>query len=185
LRKTSLFTTFLNDDRIAFDMRREKQLHPHPYYSISTVMLSLRVSASSGVPVYLQIEQQIKQCVASGVLEAGDALPSTRRLAGDLRVNPNTVARAFQNLERDGIIRTVPGGGTYVAETFGVGMGLLKAEKIRRLRPLATQFVVEAFQLRLGADEMHRLLDAVLQELGKTQRGGKSGSRSEVEGKDQ
>jgi GntR family transcriptional regulator len=147
-------------------------------------MISLRIFASSGVPVYLQIEQQIKQCVASGLLLAGDALPSTRRLAGDLRVNPNTVARAFQNLERDGIIRTVPGGGTYVAEDSGGGTGLLKAEKMRRLRPLATQLAVEAFQQRLGADEVHKLLDAAVQELGRGVRG-KGGSRSDGEGKDQ
>ena len=148
-------------------------------------MISLHISANSGVPVYLQIEQQVKQCVASGLLETGDALPSTRRLAADLRVNPNTVARAFQNLERDGIIRTVPGGGTYVAEVASIGAGLLKAEKIRRLKPLATQFVVEAFQLRVGEDEMHRLLDAVLLELDKGRRRSKSSEQSEIEEEDQ
>src|ERR1700677_1205579 len=105
-------------------------------------MLSLRISASSGVPVYLQIEQQIKQSIASELLCPGDALPSTRRAAADLRINPNTVARAFQNLEREGIIRTVPGGGTFVASEAGLTAGLLKAEKLRRLRPLAQQFAV-------------------------------------------
>src|SRR3984885_12359769 len=99
-------------------------------------MLSLRISASSGVPVYLQLEQQIKQAIASGVLRAGDPLSSTRRTAADLRINPNTVARAFQNLEREGVIRTVPGGGTFVASLTALGPGLLKAEKLRRLRPL-------------------------------------------------
>ena len=133
-------------------------------------MLSLRISASSGVPVYLQLEQQIKQAIASGVLRAGDLLPSTRRAAADLRINPNTVARAFQNLEREGVIRTVPGGGTFVASLDALGSGLLKAEKLRRLRPLATQLAVEASQLRLAPADLHKLLDSALQELEKSRR---------------
>ncbi|MBB5063916.1 GntR family transcriptional regulator [Granulicella mallensis] len=128
-------------------------------------MLSLRISASSGVPVYLQLEQQIKQAIASGVLHAGDPLPSTRRTAADLRINPNTVARAFQNLEREGVIRTVPGGGTFVASLTALGPGLLKAEKLRRLRPLVAQLAVEASQLRFSSADLHKLLDFELQEL--------------------
>jgi GntR family transcriptional regulator len=95
---------------------------------------------SSGVPVYLQLEGQVKQAVAAGALRAGDALPSTRKLAAELRINPNTVARAYQNLEREGITRSVPGGGTFVAD--GVS-GLLKSEKVKRLRPHAVQLAVE------------------------------------------
>ncbi len=133
-------------------------------------MLALHISASSGVPVYLQIEQQLQQSIASGLLRPGELLPSTRRTAAELRINPNTVARAFQNLEREGILRTVPGGGTYIAEGAQSGMGLLKTEKIRRLRPLATQFAVEASQLRLSAEDLHKLLDSVLLDLEKPHR---------------
>jgi GntR family transcriptional regulator len=142
-------------------------------------MLSLRISTSSGVPVYLQIEQQIKQSIASGLLCSGYPLPSTRRAAADLRINPNTVARAFQNLEREGIIRTVPGGGTYVANFTPFGPGLLKAEKIRRLRPLVTQLAVEASQLRFSAEDLYKLLDSVLLELKKARRVRKSTSSQE------
>ena len=138
-------------------------------------MLSLRISASSGVPVYLQLEQQIKQAIASGVLRAGDPLPSTRRAAAELRINPNTVARAFQNLEREGVIRTVPGGGTFVGSLTALGSGLLKAEKLRRLRPLVTQVAVEASQLRFASDDLHKLLDSALQELEKSRRTHASG----------
>jgi len=137
-------------------------------------MLSLRISTSSGVPVYLQLEQQIKQSIASGLLAPGDPLPSTRRTAADLRINPNTVARAFQNLECEGIIRTVPGGGTFVADLAIAGSGLLKTEKIRRLRPLATQLAVEAAQLRFPADDLHKLLDSALAEFEKPARARKS-----------
>ena len=133
-------------------------------------MLSLRISASSGVPVYLQLEQQIKQAIASGLLQSGDPLPSTRRTAADLRINPNTVARAFQNLEREGVTRTVPGGGTFVASIASLAPGLLKAEKLRRLRPLAEQLAVEASQLQLSATDVQKLLDSALNDLAKTRR---------------
>ncbi|HXW57653.1 MAG TPA: GntR family transcriptional regulator [Candidatus Cybelea sp.] len=121
------------------------------------------VNTASGVPLYLQIEGQVKHAVAAGALKQGDPLPSVRRLASDLRVNPNTVARAYQNLERDGVIRTVPGGGTYVAE--GVP-GLLKAEKVRRLRPFAMQLAVEGTHLRLTSEDILKLVEESLVELG-------------------
>ncbi len=125
-------------------------------------MLPLHISASSGVPVYLQLELQIRQAIASGLMRAGDPLPSTRKLAAELRINPNTVARAFQNLEREGVIRTVPGGGTFVGELGAAGQGLLKAEKLRRLRPLAEQMATEAAQLRVEGEDVHRLLEQAL-----------------------
>jgi GntR family transcriptional regulator len=134
-------------------------------------MLSLRISASSGVPVYLQLEQQIKQSISSGLLQPGDQLPSTRRTAAELRINPNTVARAFQNLERDGVIRTVHGGGTFVGETAAAGQGLTKSEKLNRLRPIADQLAIEAAQLRVAREDieslLHQSLDALHTSTGK------------------
>jgi len=123
----------------------------------------LHVNPSSGVPIYLQIEAQVKQAVAAGALKPEDALPSVRKLAADLGINPNTVARAYQNLDRDGVISSVPGGGTYVAD--GVP-GLLKAEKVRRLRPHARQMAVEGRQLRLAAEDIVKLVQEELDKLG-------------------
>jgi GntR family transcriptional regulator len=123
----------------------------------------VHLNPSSGVPVYLQLEAQVKQAVAAGALRPADALPSVRKLAGELRINPNTVARAYQNLERDGVIRSVPGGGTFVAD--GVP-GLLKSEKIRRLRPHARQVAVEGRQLRLSSEEILRLVENELKQWG-------------------
>ena len=122
----------------------------------------LHVQPGSGVPVYQQIETQVKHAVAAGALKQGDALLSVRKLAAELRVNPNTVARAYQDLEREGVIRSVPGGGTYVASN---GMGLTKAEKVRRLKPLARQLAVESTQLRMGRDDVKKLLDEELEQL--------------------
>jgi len=123
----------------------------------------MHVNPSSGFPLYLQIESQVKQALAAGALKPGDALPSVRKLAGDLGINPNTVARAYQNLERDGVIRTVPGGGCYL--TDGVP-GFLKSEKVRRLRPCAIQIAVEGTQLRLSAEEILGLVQEELNKLG-------------------
>jgi GntR family transcriptional regulator len=122
----------------------------------------LHVNTSAGVPLYLQVESQLKHAIAAGALKADDLLPSVRKLAAELRINPNTVARAYQNLERDGVIRTVPGGGTYVADNVP---GLLKSEKLKRLRPLAVQIAVEGSHLRLSHEEILKLVHETLEGL--------------------
>jgi GntR family transcriptional regulator len=126
----------------------------------------IRVQSSLGVPIYQQIESQVKHAIAAGALRQDDTLPPVRKLAAELRINPNTVARAYQNLERDGILRTVPGGGCYVN---GQSPGLLKSEKLRRLKPLATQLAVEAKQLRLAREDLMQLLEMSYDELGEAQ----------------
>jgi GntR family transcriptional regulator len=123
----------------------------------------LRIHSGSGVPIYLQIEAQVKQAVAAGALVRDEAMPSIRQLAADLRVNPNTVARAYSNLEREGTIRTVPGGGTFVAAR---ATGLVKAEKLRRVRPIATQLAVEAKQVELTQADTVQLVEEAWAMLG-------------------
>ena len=74
----------------------------------------LTVDPRSGVPIYLQIIEQIKRSVALGVLQTGEQLPTVKQLAIDLTVNPNTVARAYRELEREQVIETAPGRGSFV-----------------------------------------------------------------------
>jgi GntR family transcriptional regulator len=126
----------------------------------------IRVQSGLGTPIYLQIESQVKHAIAAGALQQNDLLPPVRKLAAELRINPNTVARAYQNLERDGILRTVPGGGCYVN---GESPGLLRSEKLRRLKPLATQLAVEAKHLTLAREDLLRLLEESYEELGEAQ----------------
>jgi GntR family transcriptional regulator len=126
----------------------------------------IRVQPGLGVPIYLQIESQVKHAIAAGALKLNDTLPSVRKLAAELRINPTTVARAYQNMERDGILRTVPGGGCYVNSQ---SPGLMKSEKLRRLRPIATQLAVEAKQLRLPRAELLQLLESSYDSLGESQ----------------
>jgi GntR family transcriptional regulator len=121
------------------------------------------VNASSGVPIYAQIETQVKNAVAAGALKKGEALPSVRKLAVELRVNPNTVARAYQELEREGVIGTVPGGGSYIA---GHTPRFLKSEKLRRLQPYARQIAVEGTQLGLDEREIMEIVQEELEKLG-------------------
>ena len=133
-----------------------------PTVSVYQYIMLLHVNPSSGVPTYLQIETQVKHYIAAGVLAPGDALPSVRKLAADLRISINTVARAYQNLERDGVLRTVPGSHTFVAEN---PRSLLKSERIRRLRPYARQIAVEGTQLRLDPLEIIGLVKQELEAL--------------------
>ena len=119
------------------------------------------VNPSSGVPIYVQIETQVKNAIAAGALKTGQALPSVRKLASDLGINPNTVARAYQELERDGVIATVSGGGTFVADNTP---RLLKSERVRRMQPYARQIAVEGTQLGLSESD---ILELVQEELAK------------------
>jgi GntR family transcriptional regulator len=75
---------------------------------------SFTIDPHSGVPIYLQLIEQVKRSVALGVLAPGEQLPTVKQLATDLTVNPNTVARVYRELERDGVIEASPGRGSFV-----------------------------------------------------------------------
>jgi GntR family transcriptional regulator len=79
------------------------------------------VDPHSGVPIYLQLIEQVKRSVALGVLVPGEQLPTVKQLATELTINPNTVARVYRELERDGIIETSPGRGSFIRANGGVG----------------------------------------------------------------
>ena len=72
------------------------------------------VDPRSGVPIYLQLIEQVKRSVALGIMAPGEQLPTVKQLAVDLTINPNTVARAYRELERDQVIETAPGRGSFV-----------------------------------------------------------------------
>lgn len=75
----------------------------------------IRINTQDGTPIYLQIVRQFKYLIATGSLKDGDELPPVRTLAQQLLINPNTVAKAYRELENQGLIYTRPGAGTYVA----------------------------------------------------------------------
>ena len=105
----------------------------------------------------------MKNAIAAGVLKVDQPLPSVRKLAAGLGINPATAARAYQNLEREGVIATIPGGGTYVAENVP---RFLKSEKLRRLQPYARQIAVEGAQRCLTDEEILKTVRDELHSLG-------------------
>lgn len=111
--------------------------------------LTLHLDFHSGLPIYTQIVNQIQSQLANGVLKPGDQLPTVRALAAELRVNFNTVARAYRILDEVRIISTQQGRGTYITEIPPPEV----AEKLRHesLEALAERFITEA--LRLGFSE--------------------------------
>src|SRR5665213_3746876 len=78
----------------------------------------LRLNQSSGIPLYLQLIEQVKHAVETGALRPGDQLPTIRKLAEDLVMNPNTVARAYRELEHEGMIELRHGSGAYISESL-------------------------------------------------------------------
>lgn len=117
--------------------------------------MHLTIDYHSGVPLTAQIVGQIKYLVVSGRLAAGEQIPSVRALATQLKLNPTTVARVYNQLEADDVIYTQPGRGTFIAPLRG---GLTLDEKRRRLQGAIRELVVEAGRLGLDFEELQRLL---------------------------
>lgn len=117
--------------------------------------IQTHIQAQDGVPIYLQVMQQIKYLVASGRLEPGEELPSIRALAEQLLVNPNTIARAYRELEVAGVVEKRRTAGTYVAET---GSPLARKERLKLLKERVDQLLVEAFQMGFELDEVLKLV---------------------------
>jgi GntR family transcriptional regulator len=118
----------------------------------------LSLDPRSGVPVYRQIIDQVQGGMASGTLAAGDQLPTVRQLAVDLAINPNTVLRAYRELELGGLLETQQGTGTFITQKK---VKRDQAERARQLNQLAGEFVARAGAAGFTVEE---LLD-VLREL--------------------
>lgn len=117
--------------------------------------MQIHIEAKDGVPIYLQVMQQIKYLVASGRLQPGEELPSIRALAEQLLVNPNTIARAYRELENAGVVEKRRTAGTYVAET---GSPLAKKERLKLLNERIDRLLVEAYQMGFELDDVLKLI---------------------------
>ena len=117
--------------------------------------MQLRISAEEGAPIYQQIVAQVKYLVAAGRLKPGDDVPPIRVLAEQLRINPNTVARAYLELEREGIVTMRQGFGTTVAQVRSL---LPRREKLRLLAEPADVLLTNARHLNVGLEEVILLL---------------------------
>jgi GntR family transcriptional regulator len=117
--------------------------------------MNLHVSTASRLPIYQQLAQQIREAIARGELRPEAGLPSVRQLSRELVVNPNTVARAYTELEREGLLVSHPGRGVTVAPPRHE---LTRAARDRRLTEPLDRWLTEAVHLGYTADEVLRLV---------------------------
>ena len=115
-----------------------------------------QIDFQSGVPVYLQIVRQVKAAAATGLIRPGDPLPSVRALAEDLRINRNTVARAYAELESESVIETRQGSGCFLKD--GGASPLRKSVRSGRLAEALDVVIVQAHHLQISDAELRELL---------------------------
>ena len=120
------------------------------------------ISNSSGKPIYEQITDQVKEQIMAGALAAGDALPSMRLLAKELRISVITTKRAYEELERDGFLENVPGKGCFVAPQ---NRELLREAQLRRVEEKLTQAIEEARRGAVSLEELKEMLTEMYQEV--------------------
>ena len=118
--------------------------------------LLLQIDFRSGLPIYTQIVNQVQAQVVSGILKPGDQLPTVRALAEELRVNFNTIARAYRILDEGRIISTQQGRGTYITEIPPPNV----SEKLRRetLEALTQRYISEAMRLEFSKSEVRQMV---------------------------
>ena len=116
--------------------------------------LELKLDFRSGLPIYTQIVEQIRHMLASGELKPGDQLPTVRQLATDLRVNFNTIARAYRMLDEAGLISTQQGRGTYIWETPSPEAS--QKLRLEGLNELTQRYLAEAVALGFSLDEVRQ-----------------------------
>ena len=120
--------------------------------------MNINISNSSGEPIYLQIVNQVKTMILEGKLKEGDALPSMRILATQLRISFMTTKRAYEELERDGFIESYTGRGSFVKAQ---NMELYREEQIKAIESLVFDAVDKAKKCGMMIDELHDLIDLI------------------------
>jgi len=116
--------------------------------------MPLRLNPASGIPVYVQLVEQVKHAIETGAIEAGDQLPSVRKMAEDLLINPNTVLRAYQDLEREGIIELRHGSGAFIRAS-----GVVRAGPMRKAGTILQTAFDRLDALDLTPGEIRRLVE--------------------------
>ena len=120
--------------------------------------MNIIISNSSGQPIYDQISSQIKSMILSGELKEGDALPSMRFLAKELRISVITTKRAYEELERDGFLVSVPGKGSFVA---GKNLEFVREEQLRRIEERMQEIVELSVGCSLSLEELQDMLELI------------------------
>ena len=130
--------------------------------------LNILINTGSISPIYKQITEQVRRAVATGRLTVTDQLPSVRALAESLVLNPNTVARAYADLAREGVIETQPGRGVFIIPKRKV---FAREEARRRLEPLINTLISEGLAMDFSPDELQEAFGRKLSEWKNEKRG--------------
>ena len=121
-----------------------------------------RLNQSSGIPIYLQLMEQVKHAIETGALREGDQLPTIRKLAEDLVMNPNTVARAYRELEHEGVLEVKHGSGAFIKESVAG-----RSRLIHKAQSVMQSTIGRLLLLGLTDDELRRVFE---NELARAQR---------------
>lgn len=128
------------------------------------MVMDIIISNSSGVPIYEQIEEQIKSQIMTGVLVEGDVLPSMRVLAKELKISIITTKRAYEDLEKDGFICSIIGKGSFVK---GINGDIVRENMMFAIQELLEMAVDKAVLGKVSCDELQEMLSLLYQEKGK------------------
>lgn len=126
--------------------------------------MQIRISQEDGTPIYQQVMHQVRLLVSTGRLEPGEQLPAVRRLAQQLLINPNTVARAYRELESGGVVKSRPGAGVFVAEGSSP---LSRKEKNRLVNERIDALLIEADQLNFDTETVLTMVKQRSNQFGK------------------
>lgn len=116
--------------------------------------MPFHLNQSSGIPLYVQLMEQVKHAVETGELHAGDQLPAIRKIAEDLVMNPNTVARAYRELEHEGVIELKHGLGAFVSESV-----VARTSVMRKAHVVVQSAIDRLLSLHLSQEEIRRLVE--------------------------
>ena len=119
-----------------------------------------RINQSAGIPLYIQLMEQVKHAVSLGALREGDQLPTIRKVAEDLVINPNTVVRAYRELEHEGVLELKHGSGAYVRERSGK-----RAPLIAKAQAIVQSAMDRLASLGLTEEEVRRVFESELAQL--------------------
>lgn len=122
-------------------------------------MILLKPNPSSGLPIYLQLMEQVKHAIETGAVKPGEQLPSIRPLAEELVINPNTVAKAYRELEHDGVIELRQGAGAFVSDK---APSRQDAERLQAAKALVAQGIERLRARGITDEEIRRLVEAEL-----------------------
>ncbi|MCR3758983.1 GntR family transcriptional regulator [Clostridium felsineum] len=113
------------------------------------------IDNKSSSPIYEQVIDQVKEQVIKGILRGGDKLPSVRQMASIITVNPNTISRAYSELERQNIIETIKGKGTYVAANY---KPVMEQERLIKLKSAIKKIIIESSYIGVSEEELINII---------------------------